>query len=336
VSGGELDANSDYIKASPYTKCSIDQAEEITDIITVHQIYGSKTDATVKDVDGSLHRIYFGSYCSNLRGYLRQNIYIFKYGRQISRGDLVYLPRNENRCVLTFVNNITQEKEEADPTLADISKQATDPMPVETISSAGDIRRPTPVKNVRAIPTSNAAYLYWRPAVDNIAVDHYIVSVSRFHIETKDAEFSSMPNRMISKKTSFKVENLQAEELYFFYVVAVDVAGNISSDWSTEVSTTPRGSIRVVNRIGTPELRITKSTETARSILFRWNRATNVSRQTVILEVDGERDFASPEWHKTYIWIAKKDYRKGKPLKLIVRTSSVSNALGEDEYEFDF
>jgi len=332
-----LDGIGDSLKTGDYHACDIDQAEQIDEILKVEGIYGADTTLLVSDETKNLYRIYFSSTCSAVKGYLHQNIYARLYGSTLTKGDRFYLPRNQLQCGLNYVETLSDEDmsnpNQTVPSIADIAEQNKDALTAPIDSH--DTKRPTAAGDPRAISGNGKVYVYWKAATDDKGVDHYVVVYSKYRQNIRKLTINDLSTYVTSTKTSAEIPNLQVDLPYYFYVKAVDAAGNESSDWTVEVTATPRS----ISVIGTPEstaLNLKQTIENSGSFLFRWNRTTAVQRQSVILEVDGTRDFTSNDWANSYIWISKKDARKGKPLTLTVRTYGMYGQMAEETIEFSF
>ena len=316
---GDLDASGDLLKTGSYYKCDIDQAEVISGKLDVNYTFNNKTQANVQDEDGVLYTITVGSDCHSIAAYTQKQVYYKKYGSSLSVGDLIYIPRDEARCPLLYVK-----------------KEEWEPEPEEAEEDE-DVMAPAMVGDVTPIPADGKVYLEWDEATDNVGISHYIISYSTNSLRTETYDVKDMPNQIISEDINYEITDLENETTYYFYVLAVDTNGNEGSTWSTGVSTTPMSSIRDVEKTHErTAVRIFKTQATSYSFLFRWGRIASFDRQTVILEVDGERDFSFLEWDKDYIRILKKDHRKGKPLKLIVRQYDIRGQMFVGEYEFEF
>jgi len=319
---GELDGNQDFLKKGTDRTCVVDQAEIITDTMQVSKV--STADTNTKIMDGNQeYRIYYSERCHALKGLNGQDVYIRKYGYELRAGDMIFLPNGEESCSLLTV-------------------QPINPLPPDPVPHPGvDIKRPSSPTNVRAIPTKSAVYIYWNPSTDNEGVSHYIVNTSLYHMEDASVREPVGPAVLDNEiptsdnTPSMRLTGLQSDELYFFRVLAVDTSGNLSSYWSQEATAMTRSSIAEISLKPIP-IRIFEPQETDRSFLFRWNNIPGSSTYTVILEVDGERKYINTNWNQNYIRILKKLERKGKDLKLIVRTLNTRGQRLEDTIEFSF
>jgi hypothetical protein len=315
---GDLNANGDIIIASGEHRCAIDQAEKVNGKLTPGQAF-SDYSGLVTDDAGNEYQIQYGAGCATMPRYRENQVYLYQSDPDLSVGDKIYLPRNEGFCSLLYVKKQLPLTENEKP--------------------AGDITRPGMVSEVTATPGNGSVYLNWRAASDNTGVDHYVVSYSPYSLNTREIDFKDMPDKIVtgSGATNYKVTGLTNEDIYFFYIAAADKSGNVSSTWSPEASATPKSSISEENpATGRARIFIYKTAETPSSVLLRWNRIPSVARQSVILEADGTRDFSSTDWAQNYIRVLKKDSRKGKKLKLIVKQYDIHEQMLQKEYEFSF
>jgi len=316
----EFDGVDDYLKTNSYYKCDIEQAEEISGTLKVDYVFNDKTQAGVTDENGEQYNILFNSSCSRILGYMYKDIFYKRYQSSLSRGDYIYLPRNEGRCPLSYVGHV--EKDIAEP---------------EPIDPDLDVTEPSIVRDVNAIPGDGEVYLNWDEADDNVAIDHYIVSYSEYTLDTQRYDVDDLPNKTDVRGENLTVKGLKNENRYYFYVLAVDTSGNKSSVWSEEVSAEPKSAIHAINPDPIrPKTEIVQIQETSLSFLFKWDKLPLHKRETIVLEADMEREFAFVNWNKNYIRILKKDTRKGKDLKLIVKQYNSRGQMFKDEFEFSF
>ncbi len=313
---GELNSNGDVIFIDNYYQCAIDQAEEVNGKLTLNQVFYSNS-AIATDENGKQYDISYDARCLSIARYWENQVYLYKAGSNIAVADKIFLPANEGYCSITYI------KERYNPS--------------ETKKTEGDVSRPTAVSSLTATPGNGSVFLKWRAASDNVGVDHYIISYSPYSIDTKDSAVKDMPNKIETTGTSYTVKGLLNEETYFFYVIAVDKAGNTSSDWSPEASATPLSSIGTIDKARTKtEIIISKGAETNTSMTFSWTGIPSLARQTVILTVNGTRDFAFTSWVRNDIRISKSIYRKGKPLKLTIRQYDIRGSMFESSFSFSF
>jgi hypothetical protein len=313
---GELNANGDTIFTDNYYQCTIDQAEEVNGRLTLDQVFYNYS-AIATDENGKQYDISYDARCLSIARYWRSEVYLYKAGSKIAVADEMFLPRNEGSCSITYIHER--------------------PASTSTPKTTGDTQKPTSVSSLTATPGNTSVYLNWRAASDNTGVDHYVISYSTSGIDTKEYGVNDMPNKIETAKTSYTVTGLMNEETYFFYVAAVDAAGNTSSDWSPEAIARPLSSISKIPTSTTKnQIVISKKLETDTSITFKWTSIAAISRQTVILAVNGTRDFAFTSWTGNDIKISKSIYRKGKSLKLTVRQYDIRGQMFESSFSFSF
>jgi hypothetical protein len=181
-------------------------------------------------------------------------------------------------------------------------------------------------------------HLSWRVAKDNVGIDHYIVSYNDGYLNTKTIPAQNMPNQIETQNTYLTIDDLENNETYFFWVLAVDTSGNMGDQWSTIARATPKASVLSDDMVssGESDMNLRIEAETSRSFLIRWDKIPNVNHYTVILETDGDREFAQTGLAKRHIRILKRSHRQGKELTLIVRAYSLRDLLKEEEISFEF
>jgi len=315
---GDLNGNDDYIKINTYRTCKIDQVEEITGKLAVDYVYNGNTNAFLTDEKGNQFEIQYDSRCQSIPRNFKDYIYVKQYGSLLSKNDELILPRAEGKCPVLY---IWQKK-----------KAETPDEPVK-----GDVIPPSMVLGVKAIPRKGAAYVYWKKGTDNVKVDYYWVSYSRYHIDPKNYAVKDMPNLMKVIKSNATISGLDNEKFYYFYVIAVDTSGNTSSSWSWEARAMPRSSIsEVATSAAIEKLDLHLAQETGASFLFKWNFIKDAQRMNVLLEVGGKRELVYYNYSKNSILIAKKDTRANQPMKLIVRVYDVHDQMKEESVSFQF
>lgn len=307
---GDLDGNLDEMWNGDSQSCAIDQAEPITGTMVVTTFSPSDTYTSVSD-NGKPYRIFYSERCKSMSAMGRKEVYVHKYGTELRAGDRFFLPGAGEVCAITYVE----------------SELVTPPEPKP---DTGDTKRPTTPTHFRAIPSTDSVYLYWDAAQDDGGIAYYVISASLYHRDdpvARDPDVKPQEMQDTFKTSSndnhLRVTGLLPDEQYFFRIIAVDNAGNESSYWSEEATAFTKSSISQIG-LENERLRLFEAQETEDSFLFRW---TNLSgcRFSVSLEVDGERVLAESEWFRPYIRVLKKPERKGKEMKLIVRSL---NSLG--------
>ncbi len=319
---GELDGNRDEMWKGEYTSCVVDMAELITGKLRVMTVSTADNYTSVID-NGKPYRIYYSERCKAMKGMNNHDVYVRKYGgSQLRAGDKFFLPGAGEMCAITYV----------------MPQGVTPPEPEPAV---GDVKRPTTPTHVRAIPSTNAVYLYWYAAEDDGGIDHYVISASPYHLDDPVARDPSvkpqeMPNTFVTEnnRSSFRIDSLEPDELYYFRIIAVDNSGNESSYWSEEATAYTKSAISQIN-ISDSELRLFKAQETDGSYLFRWNTLPG-AKYSVVLEADNNRVYSNNDWRKTYIRILKTPERKGKDLELIVKSLDYRGTVQKAVATFSF
>lgn len=318
---GTLNYNGDQLKTDAIHKCNIQQAQPYDQQLYVVFVFSGNTEAWVTDESGQDWFMRYSSGCSAMPRYRRQHIFTVQ-GRkaQLADGDRLYLPQNDGRCYITHL----REKR---------SRQTT-----ETSTVTEDKQVPTTVTGVKANPGNKEIFLQWISAADDVGIDHYVVSYHTSRLLTDDVPITAMPNTMTSTTNSITIKNLENNTRYYFYVMAVDKSGKNSSDWSVMARGTPKASVLSDERqsSGGLTMNLKLVNESDRSFLFEWEPPAGTARQTLILEADGRREFAFTNWARTRIRILKRQFRKGKQLKLIVRSYDIYSLKLQEEITFKF
>lgn len=318
VTKGSLDGRYDLIKVDAYHRCSIATAWRYTDVYEVYYAYPGNDEAEVIDQNGNHIGFYYGSACSPIRGYKDQNIYMLQGGRTLRQGDKIYFPDNAGQCSIGSVREIDSVK----------------PTPIEETDE--DIRVPTTVRDVKATPGNGEVFLSWDAATDNVGISHYLVSHNRYKVDPRNVPVNEMPNQLRAEKANLTIKNLDNDRPYYFYVLAVDTSGNMSSDWSTVATTTPKASIFLRPAAEEKNFNLRLGNETSRSFTFYWDSVSGGQRQTVILKLDGRWELSSNDPTLRSFRVLKRDHRKGKKLSLTVRAYSLRSLIKQEEVEFEF
>lgn len=316
---GEMDGYSEELRRGNYYKCPVDMVEPITGAVTVATSSTGDRTTVVDDENARRFRIYYSENCHALKGMRGYKAYVRQYGYgDLQAGDTIFVPDSVISCALTSV-----------VPLFDVG--------TDSLSYGGDQRAPSSPFELKAVPRTDSVDLYWKAATDDLGIAYYIISHSLYPVSDElRNDFDAMPNHIYTptNATSYKMTGLEMDETYYFRVIAVDTAGNISAYWSNQASATTRSSILEPDL--TPEvLRLYYPMITDRYFLFRWNDLPG-GRYTVILEVDDVRTVAIPDWPGTYVKVLKTAERKGKKLKLIIRGINLKGQQFTDSWDFSF
>ncbi len=320
----ELDSEGDTLRFGENEACPISRAESFNARMKVASVNLSGKTGILQDEGKRQYRISLNSECSALRAYLGQSIYARLYGSELREYDELFLPRVDQRCVVQSAQWVAPES---------LGDQAP------ATSSAVDQKRPAQVARVRAVPGNGSATVLWNAAKDEEGIDHYILSYSPYQLKPeKDENLSSMPNRIVTRNRTLKIEGLNNEWEYFFYVLAVDKAGNQSSNWSDPAMAVPRSAIFRVGKAPLQlPLRIRKTEQNQDSIALSW-RDPNGKRQTLTLLEKGakEVEWASTESWKGNIRFVSSPARKGKTYVFTVRQTDIHGYTERDSFTFRF
>lgn len=315
---GSLNGNNDYLDLGNRIRCLVQQALEFNEVLTV--LSTNRTQAVVQDEKGGKFRIFTEASCPDLLSFVNQAVYLNRAGPTVKKGDELLVPGEPRVCFLKLV----------EPALPD-----SPPTP----QPAGDIQAPSDVVNVRALPRTNGRVMvYWPKASDNVGIDHYVVSYARYAIDRKHLEFDSAEHKMETKATLLTIDGLQNDTDYYFYVLAVDAAGNRSSFWSEAAHGRPSSSLfeGLPKQTGQRILDLHLALETDRYFLFRWKRPPTTTRFMIGLTINGRPDFGLTNSNLTQIPIYKSAARRGQKLTLTISAFNTRSFIEQEKLEFAF
>ena len=315
VARGPLDGINDIIKSNAIHKCNIERADLFTNKIYVQSVFGENTKAYILDENGRRFYISYSQACSAIAGYKNTHVYVFQAGDFLSRNDRIILPDRAGECSIYYMQEVR---------------------PAENEKTKIQDKAPDTVANVKAYPRNGGVFLTWRSARDDKGISHYVISYSKYRFNPKGVSLDDMPDRIVSKPTHYTITGLDNDMPYYFYVIAVDTGGNMSSDWSEAAEAVPKSSLfQVQSGVSAEKMNIRVADESAASFLIRWNHISG-SRQTVIMELDGTRELAWTDYSKNQIRILKTPKRKGKIITLKVRSHSIYESVKEERIDFSF
>jgi PKD repeat protein len=180
---------------------------------------------------------------------------------------------------------------------------ATDPStnavtPVSQSIKVGDATPPLFDGVESALPGDNSAQISWNEAVDT---GPFVVYYGFMRNTSESFNFSNPC--FVTKDTSNIVENLVANETYYFIVRAVDAAGNMDSNMA-EISTTPCDSSPPVFS-GLTGLYVISNQED--SVLLEWAEGKDSSEPIMynvyMSNMAGGQDFSSPNDSTNCTWL---------------------------------
>ncbi|MFH1012148.1 MAG: fibronectin type III domain-containing protein [Candidatus Peregrinibacteria bacterium] len=316
---GSLNGRNDYIDLGYQRRCEIKEAFQFNETLDV--LSANRNQAGIRNEKGERYVIFIQEDCRDLTSLPNDKLYAMRFGYTIAAGDTVLIPGEPKKCSIKLVKRI-QEKEEV--------KLPAQPLPDKT--------RPTQVSRVRAIPRTGKVFLYWNAAADNVGVDHYVISYMEYKTKPKTLTFDSAPNKIKTTQTRLTINNLENDRNYYFYVMAVDKAGNKSSLWSEPAYAQTSSAISPdpIKETGQQQLHLRKTHESEQSILIQWDAPPTATRYLVTLIADKKTEFSLKEYAGTKVRILKRDSRKGKALQLKVSAFNPRGFIGEETIEFTF
>jgi hypothetical protein len=314
IVNGSLDGGNDVIKEDSIHQCVIQQADVFTHKLYVNEVFGDNMNAYVTDEKNNKYYIVYGANCKSLGGYRNSYIYAFTANDALAKSDRILIPDNGGQCSITYLESVPSKEN-------------------KNVTSVQD-KAPTAVTGVKAFPGNSNVFLSWNASSDDKGIDHYVVSYSKYHLDTKGMKPGDMTAQLISKSSNLSVTGLENDELYYFYVIAVDTSGQTSSDWSEEVKTTPKSSIiSSNNNSGSTSMNIRLALQNSVSYLIRWSPVSG-ARQTVIFEINGRRDFVITDFTGNRVTIVKRADMTGKTLTVRVRAYDVHGSMIEQKFDF--
>lgn len=229
ITDNELDGKDDYVKTDFLHSCKVEKANAFNKKLFVNYTYVSNTEAHIMDESYREYYMDYGQRCSAIERYRGGYIYVYMYdvsiaGGGLNTGDKIILADGDGECPILGLREIQRKYPEN-------AKQDIDKLP-------------SLVSRVKTLPMNGKVALYWSAATDDKGIARYIISYDQYRVNTKNVSFADMPNliRTGSNATSYVVDGLENDEYYFFYVIAVDTAGNTASDWSSGAMAIPRSS----------------------------------------------------------------------------------------------
>lgn len=317
---GPLNSAGDSIREDALHRCRIERAHQFNQKYFVDFVFTGNTEARVTNESGDSFFMRYPSTCSAMPRYSEEHIYLLGRTSRLQQGDRIYLPNKDGQCNVTFVREIRSTRDR------------------NVTETSGDIQRPSQVTHVKALTGNNEIFLNWRRATDNVGISHYLVSHDSDSLNTRNAGPDALPNIVRADSNNLTISDLENNRRYYFYVLAVDTSGNVSSEWSAEVIGTPKPNVLSSDRetVGGQFLNLELAHESRRSFLFTWDPPSDTQRQTVILEVDGAREIVRHNYPSKRFRVLKRSQRAGKRLKLIVQAFDIVSLRLKDEIEFEF
>lgn len=312
---GDLNGNYDSLKIDELRKCPIDQVEPLTQKLYVHPFTTETSEVWVTDEANQDFLLRYTSLCERLPQFQRDFVFVFQGGNELAAGDRLILPELQGAC-----------------SIERISPRIGTPL---GLPQAAEPLLPTAVSGLKAILGNGSVTLKWNPALDSKGISHYLISTSPNAIDPKGVPTQDMPALTTSSSTQTTVTGLENGQSYFFYVAAVNLSGNQSSDW-VSVQATPSAQIQTPSTDATTGLGLKLSSQSAYTFTVRWNRLPGTTRQTVDLTVDGRRMLWNSNFTRITILLRKGADRKGKSMVFRVRAYGIYGLMKEESLELKF
>lgn len=239
----------------------------------------------------SRYKIDYGEGCVYMREFVDKNVYIKSNNRL--KGGIIYLPGNRGQCIIKnaqLLETIDNVKESVDP-ITGLQYQAQ----------------------------NNRVYFYWEKS--DIEKPLYLISHSRYEINTNDYTWKQMPKLRYSRRNSYTVMGLANDMTYHFYIAVIGLDKSIS-EWK-HIELTPKNTTFVFkNNPDTEEFEIEIKEETDEYYLLEWpNKENNSKRYILQFFVNGKRTiFKYLKGDQSEFKIMKKPEYEGKRFRLTIRT----------------
>jgi hypothetical protein len=315
---GDLNGSDDFLTSSSDKKCVIKEAFEYNQALFVDYAY--RNEIHVTDEQGKKWVFFHYEGCAGVRAYLKKHIYAYQFGHNLARGDKLFPPPHSQQCAIKHVEKSLDGREVISEPLI---KNST---------------LPTRVTHVRAVPRNGKVYLYWKPAQDDVGVDHYIVSYSKDRYDPTHLTRDSAPNQQIAKGRLTKIDDLQNDVTYYFYLMAVDASNNASDLWSEPAEAHISSAIMPDAQpdVNPGVLNLRQISESNKSIVFKWERSPNAQRYSILLTANGEKEITRTGYEGSRLVIFKRSDLKEKKLKLTVSAFSERSFIKTETVEFEF
>lgn len=240
----------------------------------------------------SRYKIDYEEGCVYMREFVGKNVYINSDNNKL-KGGTIYLPGNRGQCIIKnaeLLETIDNEKEKIDP-VAGLQYQAQ----------------------------NNRVYFYWEKS--DIENPLYLISHSRYEINTNDYTWKQMPKLRYSRRNSYTVMGLANDMTYHFYIAVIGLDKSIS-EWK-HIELTPKNTTFVFKNNPDPEeFEIEIKEETDEYYLLEWpNKENNSKRYILQFFVNGKRTvFKYLKSYQNQFKIMKKPEYEGKRFRLMIRT----------------
>jgi hypothetical protein len=332
---GDLDGTNDKLKPRAYQTCNIDQAERINKYLYIESASNSNDEAKVTDEKGDLYRLEFADDCNGIFSYPGKTLYLMMNGGDMMPGDKLFLPRGGAVCTLRTVTSVRETgPSNTVKTVVEVRDEAKEAYMPKT----DDTHVPGTVVRVRAFANKNKVYLFWNRATDDKGIDHYVVGYHTSRIDPQHIRIQDMPNQFNVVAAKAVITDLLPDQDYYFYVLAVDAAGNTSSYWSQPGFARTLSSIAPLptESSGNLDMKLRILKETESTFLIKWNPPAGTFRTNIFLDVDGTREISLTEYAGTNYRLIKRPDRKGKDLKFTVELYDQRGLLLKDNMKLGF
>jgi hypothetical protein len=252
--------------------------------------------------NGKKHLIDYGEGCRYFWDFLDKRIYLSENGENT----LITLPGNRGQCSIRLLKELGRVEN-------------TDP------------EAPDQLHGLDYQAQNNQVYFYWEePENENLL---YLISYSRFRINTDDYHWKEMPNLISTKRNSFTVRRLMNRRPYYFYLAAVN-EDNVAGSW-TQIRAIPVAGRKVENNPNPEEFEI-EIRETDDAFYLSWPEKEKARRFIAKFYLNGKQEKFKilKEGVNEYV-VEKKPEYLNKRLRFTIKSISKSR-FGPSYYDGHF
>jgi len=182
-----------------------------------------------------------------------------------------------------------------------------------------DPNTPEAMKGLDYQAQNNQAYFYWERQDTEENPLLYLISHSRYKIDTNDFNWREMPSLIRTRRNTFTVRRLQNGRTYYFYLAVVN-SNNTAGPW-TEAKITPVAPESFVNKPDIEEFEI-EMEEKEDEFVLTWPEKEEIAKRYFVrFYINGKQEyFKILKTDKNEFSIPKKPEYANKRMRLTVRT----------------
>ncbi len=249
---------------------------------------------------GKRYQVEYGKGCLDIREDVGKKVYLVLPSKKLE-GGTIQLPGNRGQCSIVKATEIGVE--------------ATKPVNV-----------PPKIEGLEFQAQNNQVYFHWNAATGEKPL--YLISYSRFKLDTDLYPWNTMPGLKITQADSYTMGQLANGVSYYFYLATLS-KDNVPGAW-TEVVAKPVGTGGLKNDVSVDSFEV-KMTEEKDAFRLTWPAKDSVRRFRISLYVGGKL-ISSSLVKPTVLEYAvpKKPEYKGKGIRFTVK--SLSKTLYDPSY----